>query len=326
MRAFVIDASHETLTLGVDAVEPHPAEESDLLVEVHWSGINFKDALVAASPSRVRRVERLVGGVDAAGVLLRDGAGLTAGTPVAVHGFDLGTGRDGGFAEQVYAPARCVSPLPEGLDPRRAMILGTAGLTAVASLQALERHGLTPGGTVLVTGATGGVGSLAVALLSAHGYHPVASTGSLAEEPWLRSLGATQVIGREELSDRPGRVLATERWDGAIDCVGGATLGEILRSLRYGAAVAASGLVGGTDLATTVYPFITRATALVGIDTVEMDPASRQRVWLGAAEFAQRTDLEAHVERVIGLAELPAGLDEVRRGATRGRILVSPLA
>ena len=281
--------------------------------------------MVAEPQSRVRRKETLVGGVDAAGVVVESSeTNLPIGARVAVHGGAMGVARDGGFAEFVYAPARYVSLLPRTISTHDAMVIGTAGFTAMESVHALEDHGLVAGGEVLVTGATGGVGSHAVAYLAARGYRPVASTGSSNEALWLLELGATRVIGRDEIGDKPGRVLGTELWDGAIDCVGGESLANILRTLRYGAAVAASGLVASADLATTVYPFITRSVALLGIDSVEASPTTRAHVWSALAEIAPTLDFEALVDRVVTLDSLGPALDDVRHAKTRGRILVDP--
>ncbi|HET8990787.1 MAG TPA: acryloyl-CoA reductase [Acidimicrobiales bacterium] len=324
MRALVITESDTAVTLSVEDIGPHDVDPSDAHVVVDYSGVNYKDAMVAAARSRVRKVARVVGGVDAAGTLTEPLGALSAGTAVAVHGGGLGVERDGGFATEVWAPARWISPLPEGLNPRAAMIVGTAGWTAMASVLALEHHGLAPGAEVLVTGATGGVGSQAVFYLARRGYRPVASTGSPDATAWLQGLGATEVIGREDVADRPDRVLGSERWDGAIDCVGGPTLAQILRALRHGAAVAASGLVASADLATTVYPFITRAVSLIGVDAVEAPSTQRARVWSEIARTARAQDLEVFVDREVGLGELAAALLDVREGRTRGRILVDP--
>lgn len=324
MRALVITESDTAVTLSVEDIGPHDVDPSDAHVVVDYSGVNYKDAMVAAARSRVRKVARVVGGVDAAGTLTEPLGALSAGTAVAVHGGGLGVERDGGFATEVWAPARWISPLPEGLNPRAAMIVGTAGWTAMASVLALEHHGLAPGAEVLVTGATGGVGSQAVFYLARRGYRPVASTGSPDATAWLQGLGATEVIGREDVADRPDRVLGSERWDGAIDCVGGPTLAQILRALRHGAAVAASGLVASADLATTVYPFITRAVSLIGVDAVEAPSSQRARVWSEIARTARAQDLEVFVDREVGLGELAAALLDVREGRTRGRILVDP--
>lgn len=312
------------MTIGVQEIESVAADPSDLLIEVDYSGVNFKDAMVAAPKSRVRRVASLVGGVDAAGTVVRSThPTLIEGTRVAVHGGTLGVARDGGFAQFLHAPARYVSALPDSISTRVAMIIGTAGFTSMESVLALEDRGLAHDAEVLVTGATGGVGSQAVAFLAAKGYRPVASTGSTSETQWLLDRGAHRVIGRD-VADSPGRVLATETWDGAIDCVGGETLAQILRSLRYGAGVAASGLVASADLNTTVYPFITRSVALLGIDSVEATTETRERVWSAIGEVAASIDFEALVDREVRLESLESALDDVRVGATRGRILVNP--
>jgi acrylyl-CoA reductase (NADPH) len=324
MRAFQISITDDVLSAEVSEVTPTPRDVGDILVRVDFSGVNYKDAMVVDPVLRVRRSSRLIGGVDAAGEIVESSdPALPVGTRVAVHGGDLGVARDGGFAEYVYAPARYVSRLPEVLSTRAAMIIGTAGLSAMRSVLALEDHGLGDG-EILVTGATGGVGSMAVALLAARGYSVVASTGSAETDSWLEGLGAARIVGRDDIADKPDRVLASERWAGAVDCVGGDMLAQILRSLRYGAAVAASGLVAGADLVTTVYPFITRAVALLGIDVVEMDAPARARSWLALGDVAARLDLDSLVDREVALEGVADALDVIRRGATRGRILVRP--
>jgi acrylyl-CoA reductase (NADPH) len=324
MRAFVVEELDGQLSCGLRDVDAVATQPDDVLVRVEYSGINFKDALVASAPSRVRRVTTLVGGVDAAGVVVESSDPvLTPGTRVAVHGSDLGVGRDGGFAEFLYAPARFITVLPESLRTRDAMVIGTAGFTSMASVLALEDHGLARDGEVLVTGATGGVGSLAVTLLALRGHRPVASTGSLEEATWLLERGATRVIGRDEISDRLDRVLGSERWAGAVDCIGADTLHQVLRSVRYGGAVAASGLVAGADLATTIYPFITRSVSLLGIDAVEARRDTRERVWAAFGEMAPLIDFDPLVDREVALEEVGDALDVIRHGATRGRILVA---
>jgi acrylyl-CoA reductase (NADPH) len=325
VRAFVVSEIDDALSTDVRDVEATASDPSDILVAVDFSGVNFKDAMVAAPKSRVRRVATLVGGVDAAGTIVQsDDATLPEGTRVAVHGGALGVARDGGFAQFVYSPARLVTALPATISTRVAMTIGTAGFTAMESLLALEDHGLEKGSEVLVTGATGGVGSQAVAFLAASGYRPVASTGSPQAASWLLERGADRVIGRDDVADNPGRVLASETWAGAIDCVGGETLAQILRALRYGAAVAASGLVASAELATTVYPFITRSVALLGIDSVEATTTTRQRVWSALGAIAERIDFESLVDREVPLEGLTSALTDVNRGSTRGRILVNP--
>lgn len=317
----------DQFSLGVRDVQPLPRDSGDVLIAVDFSGINFKDAMVASAKSRVRRVASLTGGVDAAGTVVASTLPhLPVGTRVAAHGGPLGVARDGGFAQFLFAPERYLSPLPDSISTRDAMVIGTAGFTAMESILALEDHGLRVGDEVLVTGATGGVGSHSVAYLAARGYRVVASTGSAKDTQWLHERGATRVIGRDEVSDQPSRVLGTELWDGAIDCVGGSTLAQILRSLRYGAAVAASGLVANAELATTVYPFITRSVSLLGIDSVEATSKTRERVWSSLGLTRASLDLAPLVDREVQLEQLSAALEDVRNGRTRGRILVNPIA
>ncbi len=323
MRAFVVSETNGQLSCDVREVEPLPVDDDDVLVKVEYSGVNFKDVMVASAPSRVRRRATLVGGVDAAGVVARSpDSDLSPGTAVAVHGGNLGVERDGGFAPFVFASRRQLSVLPPTVSTREAMIIGTAGFTAMASVLALEDEGLQPGAQVLVTGATGGVGSHAVTYLALRGYAPVASTGSPEATSWLLDRGAVRVVGRSELSDRPDRTLGSELWDGAIDCVGGETLHQVLRSLRYGSAVAACGVMAGGDLSTTIYPFITRAVTLVGVDAVEASDATRQRVWRALGELAPRVDFASLIDRVITLEGVAGALEDVRAGTTRGRVLV----
>ena len=323
MRAFVIEETSGEVHCEVRERDAVASDDGDVLIEVEYSSVNFKDEMAATAPSRVRRVASLVGGVDAAGlVAVSPTDEVAVGELVAVHGGNLGVGRDGGFATQLYAPARYLSVLPAPLTARDAMVIGTAGFTAMASVLALEDRGLSAGATVLVTGATGGVGSQAVHFLALRGYRPIASTGSREHVAWLEHLGAVGVIGRDEISARPERVLDAERWDGAVDCVGGATLHAILRSLKYGAAVAASGLVASAELTTTIYPFITRGVALVGIDAVEATAHTRHRVWRSLADLAPAIDFSALTDSEVTLDELRGALDAVRNGTTRGRILV----
>lgn len=325
MKAFLISEVDGQLNCAVRDVEPTAQEPNDVLVHLDYSGVNFKDALVATAKSRVRRVASLVGGVDGAGIVASStDPDLPVGTRVAVHGGNLGVARDGGFGEYVYAPARLINVLPDAISTRDAMVIGTAGYTAMASVLALEAHGLARDAEVLVTGATGGVGSLAVTFLAARHYRPVASTGKPQETNWLEQRGATRIISRDEISDKPERVLGSERWSGAVDCIGGDTLHQILRSLRYGASVAASGLVAGTDLATTIYPFITRAVSLLGIDSVEATIATRQLVWSALGDVAPSVDFAPLVDREVTLEDLPEALETIRHSETRGRILVNP--
>ena len=323
MRAFLVTATDGVISGALSEVEPTTLE-GDVLIDVEFAGVNYKDSMVLRPGNKVARRNPLIPGVDLAGTVVSAGpAGPPPGTAVLAHCYGVGVSHHGGFAQQARIPAEWVVTLPDGLDARRAMILGTAGFTAMASLNALRAHGMTPSdGPLLVTGAAGGVGSSAVALSSAAGFEVVASSGRPHESAFLTALGASRIIGRDEIDDRPDRTLGTERWAGAIDCVGGSTLAAILRSLRYGAGVAASGLTGGSEISTTVFPFIVRAVALLGIDAVEMDHAERQAIWDALAISLAPSMIDQLCERTISLDEIPAALSQIAEGKIRGRTIV----
>ncbi len=325
MRAFVVERRGDEVAAAVRDVDSSALLEGDVEVAVEWSCLNFKDSMVVRPGNRVARRDLLIGGVDAAGTVIAPSGPWRVGDRVIAQGHGFGTSHHGGFASQLRCDASWLTPLPEGLDPRTAMAYGTAGYTAMASIVALERTGLTNDrGDVLVTGASGGVGSTAVALLAARGFAVTAMTGKADEHAFLRGLGATEVVGRDALDDDSGRVLGAERFAGAIDCVGGETLGRILRVLRWGAAVAASGLVGGTSVESTVYPFITRNVALLGIDSVLAPAEVRAEVWDLLACALEAPALERLVAREVGLDGIAAGLEQLDRGEARGRVLVDP--
>ncbi len=321
--AFLVQRRGETLDMGVQRIGLDDLPAGEVLVEVTWSSVNFKDAMVTVPGNRVARISPLVPGVDLAGVVVSsDDPDIEVGEEVLAHGHDLGVGRHGGFARYARLPSGWALPTA-GLGARRAMAIGTAGFTAALSIDELEGRGLQPGdGPVLVTGATGGVGCLAVALLAGRGYEVVASSGKADEHDWLRHLGAADVIGRDDIDDAPSRVLGSERWAGAVDCVGGPALARILRCLRYGGAVAASGLTGGAGLETTVFPFITRQVALLGIDSVATGRERRRQVWGRLRDDVESLDLDAIVAEEVTLAGLPGALTAINNAAVRGRILV----
>jgi acrylyl-CoA reductase (NADPH) len=323
MRAFLVTSTTDGVTSGVHDVDPGILE-GDILIAVAVAGVNFKDSMVRVPGNKVARRSPLIPGVDLAGTVLETiEGGPPIGATVIAHCHGVGVSSHGGFAPLARVPLAWVQPMPPGLDPHAAMILGTAGFTAMASLTALERHGLTPAnGPLLVTGAAGGVGSTSVAIAAAAGYEVVASTGRAHEAPFLEGLGASQIIGRDEIDDRPERTLGTERWAGAIDCVGGATLTAILRSLHHGGVVAASGLTGGAELATTVFPFIVRAVTLLGIDAVEMEAAERDALWHRLAAEVPPAVIESLLERTVTLDGVAEALDAIAQGGVRGRIIV----
>ena len=324
VRAFVAEKGDGVVVRQVRSLPSDDLGEGDVIVEVSWSGVNYKDGLATVAGGKVAPISPLVPGVDLAGTVADPGSsGLEPGTPVVVHGYDLGVSHHGGFAEYVRVPTGWVVPLPEGLSERQAMTIGTAGFTAALSVHLLEtRGGLGPGdGPVLVTGATGGVGSVAVAILSARGYPVTASTGKAGSAEWLRSLGAGDVVDRSETVPS-GKPLDGERWAAAVDCVGGATLSYVLSTLRYGGSVAASGNTGGPELATTVFPFILRGVSLLGVDTVRCPIGLRTELWQRLADDLRPGNLDRIATAEVDLDGLPAALDRVLAGANQGRTLV----
>lgn len=325
-RALVATRADDAVRTTVEELPDEELPPGEVTVTVEWSSVNYKDAMVTVPGNRVARRSPLVPGVDLAGVVASSSdPSLPAGTAVLVHGYDLGVDHHGGFAERARVPADWVVPLPAGITTRHAAAIGTAGFTAVLSVAKLRQAGVSPDrGPVLVTGASGGVGSMAVAALAAQGYEVVASTGKAGEHDYLRHLGAHEVVDRAALATAGGRVLAGERWSGAVDCVGGETLSGIVRSLRYGGAVAASGLTGGTDLALTVYPFIIRGVALLGVDSVSTPIAERRRLWSSMANALPASAVDAMVAKEVGLEALPEVLADVLAARVRGRVLVRP--
>jgi putative YhdH/YhfP family quinone oxidoreductase len=292
-------------------------------VRVGWSSVNYKDALAVSPKGRVAKGYPLVPGIDLAGEVIEGAGDVRAGTQVLVHGHDLGVAHHGGFAEVARVPADWVVPLPAGLSARDAMALGTAGFTAGLSVVRLEEHGLTQdAGPVLVLGATGGVGSTAVAILAGRGYEVHAATGKADEADFLRSVGASEVLSREETSAEPERPMEKARWAGVVDPVGGAATAYALRTTRYNGAVALSGLTGGTDVQTTVFPFILRGVSLLGIDSVNTAGDLRREVWERLAGDLRPQGLEEQITREIALDDLDPFLDEVLAGRARGRTVV----
>jgi len=294
----------------------------DLLIQVSWSALNYKDALAAQGQKGV--VKRLphVPGIDAAGVVVEGNDMMPTGTQVIVTGYELGAGHWGGWSRYIRVPYEWAVPLPSTLSLREAMIYGTAGFTAAQSMMALERCSITPAaGQVVVTGATGGVGSLAVGLLSKQGFEVIASTGKANYADWLRSLGARQIIDRDQVIDTSPSPLLEARWAGAIDTVGGATLATLVRSMRHRGCVAACGLVGGNDLALTVFPFLLRGVTLAGIDSAKCPAEPRQEVWRRLAGPWKLDDLES-LATTITLPEIGDAVERILAGGCVGRTLV----
>ena len=326
VRAFTVGATDSGWQRSIVDLPIDSLGTGDVLVKVEYSGINYKDGLASTESGKVARIDPLIPGIDLAGTVVEsDDASVAVGSSVIVHGYDIGVAHHGGYAQMARVPGGWVVPMPAGLDARTAMLVGTAGYTAALSVAALEQHGLRPGdGPVLVTGATGGVGSMAVGMLAALGHEVVASTGKVDEADWLRQLGATEVIDRAETSAESARPLEKERWAGAVDCVGGSTLAYVLRTMRYGGSVAASGLTGGNGLPTTVLPFILRGVNLLGIDSVQTPIAARRAMWNRIGGDLRPSWLATLDTEVVGLENLAPQLDRILAGGMRGRVLVNP--
>lgn len=298
----------------------------ELLVRVQYSSLNYKDALSATGHPGVTRQFPHTPGIDAAGEVVSCETGAFApGEKVVVTGYDLGMETDGGFGQYIRIPASWAIKLPEGLTLRESMALGTAGFTAALSVLKLQQAGVKPeDGHVLVTGATGGVGSVAVSILAASGYQVIASTGKMADEVFLRDLGAVAVISRDEVAAGAEKALLPERWAGAVDVVGGATLSAVLKSTKYGGAVACCGLVGSVELPLNVYPFILRGVSLLGVDSVQASRETRREVWsrLGAAWKPARLGEMVTECSLQGLESL---IQSILHGAVKGRVVVNLL-
>ncbi len=296
---------------------------NDVLIQVHYSSVNYKDALSASGNKGVTRQYPHTPGIDAAGVVVRSqDSSIAIGQSVIVTGYDLGMNTSGGFAQFIAVPAQWVVPLPEGLSLFESMVLGTAGLTAALCVEKLLNNGLTPEqGEVLVTGASGGVGSIAVALLSKLGFSVTACSGKADSQPMLKSLGAQAIITREELLGQGNRPLLKERWAGAVDVVGGEMLWNVMKSLRYGGSVACCGLVGSPKIEATVFPFILRSVNLLGVDSVMVPLAHKTALW---TQLASHWHLEhlADLAKIITLDELQAGIDSLLQGQGKGRLVL----
>jgi len=297
--------------------------DGEVLIRVLYSSLNFKDALSASGNKGVTRSYPHTPGIDAAGfVVSSEVAEFSEGDEVIITGYDLGMNTSGGFGEYIRVPSEWVVKLPNGLNVRDSMILGTAGVTAALCIEKLLNAGIqTEFGEILVTGATGGVGIISVAILSKLGFSVVASTGKISENHFLESIGASRIIDRKELSEASSRPLLKEKWIGAVDVVGGATLVNVLKSLEYGASVAACGLVESPSIEATVLPFILRGINLLGVDSVEQPRVVKQGVWEKLAKDWRIKDLNS-ICTEISFDGLQDNLDKILAGKATGRIIL----
>jgi acrylyl-CoA reductase (NADPH) len=320
MKALVVRNESGDFSRGIEEIDL--PDGSGTVLGVAYSSLNYKDALAITNRSPIVRAWPMVAGIDGAGSIVEsEDGGLQTGVPAVVTGWGLGEKRWGCFAEQARVEPDWPTPLPASLTPREAMAFGTAGLTAMLCVMAVERHGVRPAdGPVLVTGAAGGVGGIALMLLKKLGYETTASTGRTAEADYLSALGATSVIDRAELSS-PGKPLMKERWAAVVDSLGSVTLANACASTRYGGVVAACGLAQGMDLPSSVAPFILRSVTLAGIDSVMARPSLRAAAWARIAELIDRETLGRMI-REIGMADLFDAAQELLAGRVRGRLVV----
>ncbi|WHY71147.1 acryloyl-CoA reductase [Fictibacillus enclensis] len=323
-QAIVLEKNNDQVDITKKELSLDDLLEGEVTIRVAYSSVNYKDGLAAQNKSSIVTHYPMIPGIDLSGTVSHSSSpDFQEGDKVLVTGYKLGVSHFGGYSEYARVPAEWVVPLPEGLTLKDAMLYGTAGFTAALSVHRLQEHGITPeSGSVIVTGATGGVGSQAVSMLSNLGYRVTASTGKESEHSYLKELGASDIIDRDEVVKKDNIPLYSQRWAAAVDPVGGKTLEFLLSSIQYGGSVAVSGLTGGTDVHTTVYPFILRGINLLGIDSVFCPATVRNTIWERIA-----TDLKTeHAGDIMGqevtLDELPDILRATVEGNNKGRVIV----
>ncbi len=326
-KALVLTQEGKKTVAAIQQLTLDDLPEGDVLVAVEYSSLNYKDGLAVTGKGKIVRQFPMVPGIDLAGTVLESSSpDYRAGDRVVLTGWSVGERYWGGYAQKARLQSHWLVPLPAGMDTRTAMAIGTAGFTAMLCVMALEGAGILPGGDkpVLVTGASGGVGSVAVALLAKLGYVVHAVSGRPETEGYLRELGAAGFVSREEMS-QPSKPLEAQRWAGAVDTVGGAMLARVLAEVDYGGAVAACGLAGGADLPTTVMPFILRGVKLLGVDSVLCPSARRRQAWARLVHDLPHNAL-GHMSHVAALEEVPRLAEDIIAGRVRGRTVVDPNA
>jgi acrylyl-CoA reductase (NADPH) len=324
-KAVRIDKADKGTAATLTQFDEAELMDGDVTVRVEWSTLNYKDGLALTGKAPVVRRFPMIAGIDFAGTVEASShSQWKAGDKVVCTGWGMGETHLGAYAEKARVKGDWLVALPQGLSARDAMAIGTAGFTAMLSVLALEKHGLSPkNGPVVVTGAAGGVGSVAIAVLSRLGYHVIASTGRASEADYLKSLGAAEVIDRSELS-APAKPLAKERWAGGVDSVGSTTLANLLSMTKYGGAIAACGLAAGMDLPSSVAPFILRGVCLLGIDSVMCPLPPRKAAWQRLASDLDRTKL-SEITTEMSLDQVPDWGAKILAGQVRGRIVVKIL-
>lgn len=322
-RAFVVNKTESHFTAQVQELTKADLPSGEVLIHVAYSSVNYKDALACSSDGKIVRSYPFIPGVDLSGKVIESSdSRFQVGDEVLATSYDLGVSHYGGFSEYARVRADWIVPLPKGLLLREAMALGTAGFEAALAVHQLEKNGLTPQqGPVLVTGATGGVGSMAVNILAKLGYTVVASTGKQTEHAYLIELGASTILSREDVSVESNRPLEKELWAASVDSVGGATLAYVMRTTKYSGSIAACGLTGGSTVSTTVFPFILRGVNLLGIESVMCPMRLRRELWQRLAGDLKPTKLES-ISHEVTLDELPQVTASLLKGEIRGRTIV----
>jgi acrylyl-CoA reductase (NADPH) len=320
-QALFLDQIDGRLSAQVRDADDSSLPAGDVTVAVEYSSLNYKDGLAVTGAGKIIRTFPMVPGIDLAGTVIDSAHGdWKPGDRVVVTGWGIGERYPGGYTQRQRVKASWLVRVPDALTTKQAMGIGTAGFTAMLCVMAVERAGLGLG-DVLVTGAAGGVGSIAIAILAKLGHRVVASTGRVETHEYLRGLGAAEVVDRAALSEPSKKPFETERWTGAVDCVGGMTLSNVIKSLKYGASVAACGLAGGMELGGTVFPFILRAVNLLGVDSVMCPAPRREEAWDRLAADLPLGALDAMMS-VVGLGEVEAACREILKGQVRGRVVV----
>lgn len=323
-KALVVSKEDDKFVREIKEKSVDELPEGDVLIKVHYSSLNFKDALSAIGNKGVTRNFPHTPGIDATGTVEKsEDSNFKQGEKVLVTGYDLGMNTDGGFGQYIRVPSSWVVKLPENLSLKESMIIGTAGFTAALSVFALAENDTTPeDGEILVTGATGGVGTMAIKILSKAGYEPVAVTGKKEKEDFLKELGATRVIGREEADDKSGKPMLKGIWGGAVDTVGGNMLATAIKTTKYLGTVTTCGLTQSPEFTSSVFPFILRGVKLIGIDSVELPMDRRLRIWDKLAGEWKLDNLDA-LTNEIGLDEINDNIDQILKGKLTGRTVIN---
>jgi acrylyl-CoA reductase (NADPH) len=323
-RAFIVNKTAEGFSAELGELQHKDLPEGEVTVKVAYSGVNYKDGLASIPEGKVVRTYPFVPGIDLAGVVEESNdARFKVGDEVIATSYDLGVTHYGGFSEYAQVKADWIVPLPAGLTMQEAMALGTAGFTAALAVYQLEKNGLRPqNGPVLITGATGGVGSIAISILHNLGYQIAASTGKASEQAYLHELGAEQIVERAVTSAESNRPLERETWAASVDAVGGTTLAYLLRTTKYGGSIASCGNTGGLNFNTTVFPFILRGVNLLGIDSVLCPMELRRELWDLLANAYKPAKLLSHIGREVDFEDLPTALATVLKGGIKGHTVV----